>query len=201
MDVAHLCRKSDCLDFVLIVDKGTNSPGCNFVDLLNKLARRGFFVYEESLSNGKYRNVEKVENDGASVYFSAPGAIIILKKYRKGMGCAHMIDFNGLNNVTSVPPISRKTISPYTAAGKAEPAAASQGGASVADVVQISSDAAMKGRLGTFAASLSKAMDTVDPERIAMLRTQYTGDRCPVSSSDIARAVISRILVEGSPDE
>ena len=71
-----------------------------------------------------------------------------------------------------------------------------------ADVVQISSDAALKSKLSAFAATLYKEMgDIADPVRMAQLKEKYAGDKCPVSSADIADAVIARIRIEGIGDE
>ncbi|MCL1804909.1 MAG: hypothetical protein FWG28_02740 [Clostridiales bacterium] len=70
------------------------------------------------------------------------------------------------------------------------------------DMVQISSDAALKGKLNAFSAALFKEMNSAaGPERIARLREQYAGDACPVSAADIAGAIVARLRAEGFGDE
>jgi len=69
--------------------------------------------------------------------------------------------------------------------------------ANVADVVQISADAAYKGKLNAFSAVLFKEMNAAGADRIARLKEKYAGDGCPVSGADIAGAIIARIRVEG----
>ncbi|MCL1848376.1 MAG: hypothetical protein FWF83_01700 [Clostridiales bacterium] len=113
-----------------------------------------------------------------------------------------MIDFNSLNHIlNNVPAAKRKSVGQYAPQGKPEPAQASAAQASATDVVQISSDAAMKGKLSAFASTLAKAMDDVGAERIDRLKEQYAGDKCPVSDADLAGAIIARIKAEGSWDE
>ena len=70
----------------------------------------------------------------------------------------------------------------------------SQSGA--ADVVQISADAAMKGKLSAFALALNKEMDAVNATRIENLKALYAGDNCPISGADLAAAIVARIRAD-----
>jgi len=70
------------------------------------------------------------------------------------------------------------------------------------DMVQISSDAAQKGKLNAFSAALFREMNSAaGPERMAQLKEQYAGDNCPVSGADIAGAIVARIRLEGFGNE
>lgn len=75
------------------------------------------------------------------------------------------------------------------------------GSAGKTDVVEISADAALKGKLSTFSATLAKEMKAVTPERMALLKEKYAGDACPVSGLAVAQAIISRAKAEGAQYE
>jgi len=109
-----------------------------------------------------------------------------------------MVDFR-LQNITQ---INRTGDRRQYIPGKKETSQPAAGPSGVSDVVQISNDAAMKGRISAFAATLAKEMNhSVNPERIAQLKKQYAGDNCPVSGAAIAGAIIARISAEGSANE
>ena len=69
------------------------------------------------------------------------------------------------------------------------------------DVVRISADAVLKSKLSAFNATLSDEINTISPERMSRLKREYAGDNCPVSSYDVAGAIIERITLEGKIDE
>ena len=107
-----------------------------------------------------------------------------------------MIDFPNLRNISSVDRVGAGR--QFRAVkNEGDPVAAAKTGAT--DIVQISTDAAMKSKISAFASTLAKEMDAVSDARIARLKEQYAGDQCPVSSGDIAEAIIARIKTEG-PD-
>ena len=109
-----------------------------------------------------------------------------------------MIDFPNLQNIS---PLNR------TGAGRQLPQGMKDSGpvgaarTDVGDVVQISTEAAMKGKLSAFASALAREMQGVSADRMALLKVQYAGDACPVSAADLAGAIISRIKAEGFGDE
>jgi len=109
-----------------------------------------------------------------------------------------MIDFP---NVQNIAPVSRTGAGRNLPADKryTEPFAPAQ--ATATDVVQISTDAAMKSKLSTFAAALAKEIQATDPARIASLKQQYAGDNCPVAAASVAAAMIARARTEGPDDE
>ena len=109
-----------------------------------------------------------------------------------------MIDFPNLQNIS---PISRTSTGMQLPQGKKEPNQTAIARTDAGDVVQISSDAAMKGKLSAFALTFAREMLTVSDDRIALLKAQYAGDACPVSAADIAGAILGRIAAEGSRDE
>lgn len=69
------------------------------------------------------------------------------------------------------------------------------------DVVQISSDAALKSKLGAFSAALYKELNETASGRIEKLKEQYAGDLCPVGCADIAGAIMARFKAEGFANE
>ena len=109
-----------------------------------------------------------------------------------------MIDFPNIQNINQVA---------RTANGqRVLPAKKEQQNPSVeripsTDVIHISSEAAMKGRVGVFAAALANELNSLSPERIEKLKLEYAEDGCPVSSLHIADAVIARIKMEGFANE
>ena len=109
-----------------------------------------------------------------------------------------MIDFPNLQNVSSV---RRTGAGHYFLPEKRDPSQDGAGKANAADVVQISADAAMKGRLSSFAAVLAKELQSAGADRIARLKEQYAGDSCPVSNADVAASIVSRIRMEGFGNE
>ena len=109
-----------------------------------------------------------------------------------------MIDFNNLKNLS---PINRKGMKTYVPTDKKEKAQVAVGLPGAVDVVQISNDAAMKGRLSAFASTLAKAMNDVEPERLERLKAEYAGDNCPINAKDLAEAIVSRVRAEGFGDE
>jgi len=114
--------------------------------------------------------------------------------YLKGMGCAHMIDFSNMKHVSAV-----KRFDPGTryAAGKKDADSSGSARRAQTDVVQLSADAVWKGKLSAFSTVLVREIADVSAERIAILKQQYAGDACPVSSADIANAMVARMRVEG----
>ena len=109
-----------------------------------------------------------------------------------------MIDFPNVHNVT---PVRRAGSGPYAVPDKKDPNPVETGKTDTSDVVQISSDAAMKSKLGGFAAELAKEQQRVDRDRIAQLKERYAGDTCPVSDADIAAAIVARIKMGGFENE
>ena len=109
-----------------------------------------------------------------------------------------MMDFPKIQNTA---PVSRAGAGRNLPADRryAESPATAQ--TTVSDVVQISTDAAMKSRLGTFAAALVREMQNADPARIASLKQQYAGDNCPVSAVDVAAAMVARMRTVEVDDE
>lgn len=68
----------------------------------------------------------------------------------------------------------------------------------VGDSINISSDASFKAQLGKYAkAYKAKNMEKVSPERMAQLKEQYKENNCPISSKNIAAAVIKYTLSTG----
>ncbi|MCL2121450.1 MAG: flagellar biosynthesis anti-sigma factor FlgM [Clostridiales bacterium] len=109
-----------------------------------------------------------------------------------------MIDFPNVHNVT---PIRRPGSGQYAVSDKKDPNPLETGKTDASDVVQISSDAAMKSKLGSFAATLAKEMQRVDRDRITQLKEQYAGESCPVNDEDIASAIVARIKIGGFENE
>ena len=107
-----------------------------------------------------------------------------------------MIDFPNLPNTS---PVARTGPGWNYTVGKKEP---NETGAcpatAAADVVQISADAALKGKLSAFATTLAREMEAADAGRIARLKEAYAGDRCPVSSFELAGAILVRMKADGS---
>ena len=59
------------------------------------------------------------------------------------------------------------------------------------DTVDISSDGNFKAELGTYSKTFeAHSKQDASKGRIDELKTAYTGDNCPVSSSDIASAIV-----------
>ena len=109
-----------------------------------------------------------------------------------------MIDFSSIQNIAQV---SRASNGRQVLSGKKEQPGRTAEGALVTDIVSISADAAMKGKVGVFAAALASELSTVSSERIERLKLEYAGDSCPISSRDLADAMIARIRMEGFSDE
>jgi len=109
-----------------------------------------------------------------------------------------MIEFPNLQNMAQV---SRTNAGRQYPQGKKELSQPANIQAGSGDVVQISTDAAMKGKLSAFASTLAREMNTVSAERIARLKEQYAGDNCPVCAADIAGAIFAGIRAEGSVNE
>ena len=105
-----------------------------------------------------------------------------------------MIDFPSLQNIASV---RQAGVGRPFPVGKKDSAQPEGTAAASTDVVQISADAAMKGKLSAFAAVLAKEIHTADAGRIAQLKAQYAGDNCPVGGADVAAAILARIAVQG----
>ena len=111
-----------------------------------------------------------------------------------GWSESKMVDFpnvQGIHGISSINPVQRAE-SARAVSGKATPQTVVTQPAS-ADIVQISADAVMKGRLSAFATALLNEMNATNPERLAKLKLAYAGDRCPVSAYNIAGAIIGRI--------
>jgi hypothetical protein len=99
-----------------------------------------------------------------------------------------MIEFPNFKNVSAVnPPVNGWQVIPNKKDDKAWSAAKSTG----ADVLQISPDAALKSKLSSFSSVLAKEMSAISTERIARLKQEYSGDRCPLSGADLAKAIIA----------
>ena len=109
-----------------------------------------------------------------------------------------MIDFSHINNINQV---ARTANGQRVLSAKKEVPAAGAERTPPTDVIHISSEAAMKGRVGVFAAALASELNAVSSERIEKLKLEYAGDLCPVSSVQIADAVIARIRMEGFANE
>ena len=105
-----------------------------------------------------------------------------------------MIDFTNIKKIS--PPALYGTGLQY-AQGKKDYSLPEASQAGAADVIQISADAAFKGRISAFSAALVKELNAAGTERIALLKEQYAGDRCPITGADIAGAILARIRVEG----
>ena len=111
-----------------------------------------------------------------------------------------MIDFPNFKNINSAGRANagRRIAAPKAEADiKAEHDFSAAGKTNAPDVIQISTDAALKGKLSAFAAALAKEMDTDNTGRIAYLKKQYAGDCCPVSDIELAGAIAARIKMEG----
>jgi hypothetical protein len=95
----------------------------------------------------------------------------------------------------------------YPAGKKDQAAVPASGGSGLAagntDMVQISTDAALRGKISAYAATLGKDLSSIRPELLAMLREKYKGEACPVSGIDVAKAILAKIHTElgGSGDE
>ena len=109
-----------------------------------------------------------------------------------------MIEFPNLQNAS---PVTRAGNLWYFQAGKKETPDPVAIPAGVTDVVEISADAAIKGRLNAYSASFTKEMEAVSASRIAMLKEKYAGDACPISSADLARVIYSKMMAEGFANE
>ena len=109
-----------------------------------------------------------------------------------------MIDFSNVQSVTHVTRVGGPN---RAATGRKDLTGSARGGSVSADVISISSDAAMKGRVGVFAAALASEIGSVSPERIERLKLEYAGDSCPVSSKDIAESMVARIRMDRYTDE
>lgn len=116
-----------------------------------------------------------------------------------------MIDFKNLQNASY--PVNRAGDRRQYPVAKRETGYSvnfnshSAGSAGKTDVVEISADAALKGKLSTFSAALAKEMKAVTPERMALLKEKYAGDACPVGGLAVAGAIISRAKAEGAQYE
>ena len=110
-----------------------------------------------------------------------------------------MIDFPNLPNLPKVSQVNRAKRQYTTVKKETESTATSQ--SVTTDVVQISADAAMKGKLSSFALALSREAEAVNEARIENLKAQYEGDHCPISSRDLAAAIIARIRTEAMTHE
>ena len=107
-----------------------------------------------------------------------------------------MLEFPNLHSVTN---LSRTGATRQYPVDKRDGAGAATGQAIAADVVQISADAALKSKLGAFAATLAREVGAVSAERMALLKEQYAGDRCPVSGAEVAAAMVTRAGATGHP--
>ena len=105
-----------------------------------------------------------------------------------------MIDFRNLQNAY---PVSWPGAGRQIPAGKKETAIPPVNPAGATDVVEISADAAMKGKLNAVTAALAKEPYAPSPERMAQLKEKYAGDNCPVRGIDIAEVIFARIRAEG----
>ncbi|MEL7623609.1 MAG: hypothetical protein AAGU12_08480 [Clostridiales bacterium] len=114
-----------------------------------------------------------------------------------------MIDFKNLQNASY--PVNRAGDRRQYPLAKRETGYSvnfnSPASAGKTDVVEISADAALKGKLSTFSTALAKEMKAVTPERMALLKEKYAGDACPVSGLAVAQAIISRAKAEGAQYE
>jgi len=110
-----------------------------------------------------------------------------------------MVDLANIQNISAV---ARTAALRQSLAGKKESGAVGVGPAGAsADMVQISADAALKGKLGAFSAALAKETAAPDTERIARLKEAYAGDACPVSACELAGALLGRIRTLGFANE
>ncbi len=108
-----------------------------------------------------------------------------------------MIDFKNLQN-TSYPVNRVADRRQYPVAKRETGYSINSNSPSKTDVVEISADAALKGKLGTFSAALAKEMKELSPERLALLKEKYAGDACPVSGHAVAETIINRSAAEGA---
>ncbi|MDR1193726.1 MAG: hypothetical protein LBK98_06120 [Peptococcaceae bacterium] len=98
-----------------------------------------------------------------------------------------MIDFKNVQNAYQIKrPITGVNFAPAKREGEAAPAEAA------ADVVQISAEAALRGKLSLFFAGVGGDIASVAAERLAALKEKYAGDACPVSGAEIAAAAFDR---------
>jgi hypothetical protein len=117
-----------------------------------------------------------------------------------------MIDFKNLQNASYLVNRSgERRQYPISKREAAYPTAANQASASnpastpaVADVVEISADAALKSKLSAFPAALAKEMSAISPEKLAYLKVKYAGDACPVSGLAVAGAMLDRAEAVGA---
>ena len=105
-----------------------------------------------------------------------------------------MADILNLRNINN---ISRASVGRQYLPGKKNAGTTDASRAGASDVVQISAEAAIKGRLSAFAAALAKETGYVGAARIADLKERYAGDNCPVCGADIAAAMLARGSAEG----
>jgi hypothetical protein len=102
-----------------------------------------------------------------------------------------MIDFKNLQNASYL--VNRSGERRQYPVSKREAAnAAGASPASTTDVVEISADAALKGKLSAFPAAIAKEMAAISPEKMAYLKQKYAGGACPVSGLAVAGAILSR---------
>ena len=109
-----------------------------------------------------------------------------------------MIEFPNLQNAS---PVTRTATGWHFQTGKKESFEPAVSPVGVTDVVEISADAALKGKLSAFSTALAREMETTGIERMAKLKEKYAGDACPIDSAELARVIYSKMMAEGYANE
>ncbi len=85
---------------------------------------------------------------------------------------------------------------PYVQREKDGASASKDSTAPKGDVIDISAGGSFKARLDAEVKRMSQQLESApqtSTARIAQLREQYSGDNCPLSSNDIAAAVLEKV--------
>ena len=109
-----------------------------------------------------------------------------------------MIEFPNLQNAS---PVARAGTTWHFQAGRKEALEPVVNPFGVTDIVEISADAAIKGKLSAYSAALAREMETAGAERIAQLKQKYAGEACPVGSVELARVIYGKMMAEGYANE